>query len=310
MSRVAVIGDVSGHLLELERLLGDLGVDVETGHVPGDLTVVQVGDLVHRGPGSAGVVALVERVRQANPDRWLQLVGNHETQYVRSPVFRWNETLDDATQSTLEDWWQSGWMTVAVALETTGQEVRAPGGQRIHVGSGGLLVTHAGLTAGRWNMLGSPLDASEAARAVNEDARRRSDDDWTGVWAPGVMLTRAPDMNAGCVWAAADSELAVSWVNWAGRAGALPDFHQAHGHARPAWVSRNGLAWSPVVRNIDRTRLGRKFDENTRVSRLIVMRGDMAGIDGLEGGMVLWGTDPGHTDKPKTPWGALELAQS
>ena len=63
-----MIGDVGGHLAELRRELVRLGADPETGELPADLTIVQVGDLVHRGPGLAGVVGLVDRHLRADPD--------------------------------------------------------------------------------------------------------------------------------------------------------------------------------------------------------------------------------------------------
>ena len=93
--RVAVIGDVGGHLSELRRELVRLGADEETGELPADLTIVQVGDLVHRGPDSAGVVRLVDRHLRARPGQWIQLVGNHEAQYLTAPAFAWPERLDE-----------------------------------------------------------------------------------------------------------------------------------------------------------------------------------------------------------------------
>ena len=81
--RVAVIGDLAGHLDELRGELVRLGADASTLRLPDDLTVVQVGDLVHRGPDSDGVVALVDRYLREQPEHWVQLAGNHEGQYVR-----------------------------------------------------------------------------------------------------------------------------------------------------------------------------------------------------------------------------------
>ena len=83
-----------------------------------DLLVVQVGDLVHRGPDSAGVVALVERYLNEQPDQWIQLVGNHEAQYLAEPRFAWPERLDPTTVGSLRRWWSSGQLVVAVALST------------------------------------------------------------------------------------------------------------------------------------------------------------------------------------------------
>lgn len=82
MNMVAVIGDVAGHADELATALVSLGADPLTLGLPAGLTVVQVGDLVHRGPDSSGVLDIVERVLQAQPEQWVQLVGNHEGTYV------------------------------------------------------------------------------------------------------------------------------------------------------------------------------------------------------------------------------------
>ncbi|WFE98601.1 metallophosphoesterase [Micromonospora sp. WMMD964] len=43
--------------------------------------VIQVGDLIDRGPDSAGVLAFVWQ-RLADSRRWIQLIGNHESQYL------------------------------------------------------------------------------------------------------------------------------------------------------------------------------------------------------------------------------------
>jgi hypothetical protein len=87
--RVAVIGDVAGHLDELRTELRRLGADDGTGRLPGDLTIIQVGDLVHRGPASDAVVALVDGYLTRQPMQWVQLVGNHEAHYLRDPMFDW-----------------------------------------------------------------------------------------------------------------------------------------------------------------------------------------------------------------------------
>jgi hypothetical protein len=84
--RVAVIGDIAGHLDELRTELRRLGADGATGWLPGDLTIIQVGDLVHRGPASDAVVALVDGYLTRQPMQWVQLVGNHEAHYLRCAI--------------------------------------------------------------------------------------------------------------------------------------------------------------------------------------------------------------------------------
>lgn len=205
--RVAVIGDVAGHLDELQSELVRLGADARTGALPPDLTVVQVGDLVHRGPDSDGVVRRVDRYLTEQPTQWIQLVGNHEVQYLRDPAFVWADRIGPRAQDALRRWWADGRMRVAVAVDTT---------------AASYLITHAGLTAGFWRKaLGAPGTAHEASRALNGLAGARDN----VLFRPGQMLSGRVTHQAGPIWAAAATELLPSW-----RGVPLP-FSQVHGHA-------------------------------------------------------------------------------
>jgi polynucleotide kinase-phosphatase len=85
-----VIGDVHGCLDELLLLLGTLGYDVardEQGRAvdavhPESRRVIFVGDLVDRGPDSAGVLRLV--MGMVGNDHALSVPGNHEDKLVRA----------------------------------------------------------------------------------------------------------------------------------------------------------------------------------------------------------------------------------
>jgi hypothetical protein len=61
MGRLAVVGDVGGHVDELYRALVGLGMHGESTRLPDGLVVCQVDDLVHHGPASDGVVEFAER---------------------------------------------------------------------------------------------------------------------------------------------------------------------------------------------------------------------------------------------------------
>lgn len=78
--------------------------------------MVQVGDLVHRGPDSNGVIRLVDGYLRNQPDHWIQLIGNHETVYLRSPAFAWPDRLRLRSARQLRRWWREGRAVVAVAL--------------------------------------------------------------------------------------------------------------------------------------------------------------------------------------------------
>lgn len=207
-SRVAVIGDVGGHLTELEAELTRLGADPGRGVIPPDLVVVQVGDLVHRGPDSEHVVALVDRCLHVSPGHWIQLVGNHEAHYLRRPVFDWPQRIDHHAIDTLRSWWATGAMCAATVV--THQEED-------------LLVTHAGLTVRFWrDVLGSPTEARAAAEALNSMARTGVDVLFRG----GSMLGGGPArLDAGPLWARAATELVPGWL-----LEPMP-FGQVHGHS-------------------------------------------------------------------------------
>ena len=79
--RAYVVGDVHGRLDLLEALLGKIHSDIEA-RPPLDTVLVFVGDLIDRGPDSAGVV---ERLRtyQHPGIRPVFLLGNHEEVLLR-----------------------------------------------------------------------------------------------------------------------------------------------------------------------------------------------------------------------------------
>jgi hypothetical protein len=111
--------------------------------LPDDVIVVQVGDLVVRGLDSIGVIHVVQQTQQRHPGQWVQLVGNHESQYVPGGRPFWPEPLAPAGVELLTAWWQTGAMNVAAAVATAkGDEY---------------LVTHAGRTVRNWQDIDEPV---------------------------------------------------------------------------------------------------------------------------------------------------------
>jgi hypothetical protein len=268
--RVAVIGDVGGHLDELRTELRRLGADRETGRLPDDLTIVQVGDLVHRGPASDAVVALVDGYLTHQPMRWVQLVGNHEAHYLRDPVFDWPERISDRSRDTLRRWWAGGQMRVATWV----------GG-----GTESFLITHAGVTADFWRgTLAAPSTAEQAATAIN--SLIGADDD--ALFRAGAMLHgRRRARGAGPVWAATAAELLPGWL-----ATTLP-FSQIHGHdslfdwQRRRFRSADEAAGQPARLTV--------LDEEAKHESTVLAGGRIIGID------------PGHGSRPRRPWRAWEI---
>ena len=79
--RVYAVGDVHGRLDLFEALVEAIDAD-DAAAPPADTTVILLGDLVDRGPDSAGVIALVRAWQWRRRVRIL--AGNHEEMFLRS----------------------------------------------------------------------------------------------------------------------------------------------------------------------------------------------------------------------------------
>jgi hypothetical protein len=184
MTTIVLVGDVGGCATQLAEAVAPYVDDP-------DAVVIQVGDLVDRGPDSSAVLAYVGA--RLPGGRWVQLVGNHDAQYVGGERF-WPETLPDTDAEVLRSWWLRDRMHVAAAIRTAeGEE---------------LLVTHAGLSAEIWQTLGEPVTASTAAELLNT---RPS-------WLWGYR---------GPLWAEAGSDVYPSWLS----PGRFMPYSQVHGHS-------------------------------------------------------------------------------
>ncbi|GAC1320784.1 MAG: hypothetical protein NVSMB12_20650 [Acidimicrobiales bacterium] len=202
--RFALFGDIGGHLQPFVEGLTTIGADPATGRIPPGLVIIQVGDLIDRGPDSDGCVAIVDRFLAGAPDQWIQLFGNHEGNLLGGPRF-WDEPHSDATQETLERWWVEGTGRMATAVRSATD--------------GELLVTHGGLVAPLWELLGRPGLAC-AVETMNGWVGARPD----LAFAPGGLLGSGGV--PGPAWPDAATELYGSWESVA----AVP-FGQVHGHS-------------------------------------------------------------------------------
>jgi len=222
--RVALIGDVGGHRELLERSLTSLGASPAEGTLPDDLVVVQLGDLVDRGPDSAGCVAVADRFLAGGSGRWIQLLGNHEGNRLGGPRF-WDEDIGAQAEQTLQSWWAQRRAGMAVAIRCA--EL------------GDVLVSHGGLVPRLWEILGRPA-SHQAAGVLNS---------WVGsrpelAFAAGELLTGHGGGFCGPAWASAGTELYGAWAD----APFVP-FSQVHGHSSVcAWPSGRLLSTVGRVR--------------------------------------------------------------
>ena len=283
--RALLIGDVAGHLDVLRWALGAHGVDLDTATMPDGLVVVQAGDLVHRGPDSAGVIALVDRfLRGPHAERWIQLIGNHEQPYLFDQPCVISRELDEFSANTLRAWWAEGLAHAATAITPDWTQVALPRRMRSVRPEGDILVTHAGLTHGAWEELGGPPTAAAAAAAINADARGPA----TVTLREGRMTTGTTDLAAGPLWAQAGAELLTSWDQTTD----APHLNQIHGHTTVRGWSQE--RWYPGAADII-NRGDLLADQDTKR--------ELAHI----GNRLIWGIDPGHQQDPAPTWQPLVI---
>lgn len=228
--RTIVFGDTGGHGKQLLASLAELGLDFDTLKLPEDVTVVHLGDLIHKGPNSNQLVHFVNSVMAANPGRWIQLFGNHELHHVPEAPKFWNCDCDLHTVTTLNSWLDSGQAKLTWALDdfselqfgSSPEKHFAPEVKRV-------LFSHAGMTRMFWREMGEHESAVATARATNAVPMSQ-------VSRPGVML-RDPSKPAnrihrpGPAWALAHSEVFSSWTD------TVMPFAQIHGHS-------TGFSWT------------------------------------------------------------------
>ena len=284
-ARALLIGDVAGHLGALRWALAAHGVDPVTATIPDGLVVVQVGDLVHRGPDSAGVIALVDRfLRGPDAARWIQLIGNHEQPYLFEQPSVIGRELDEHSAERLRAWWAEGLAHAATALTPDWAQLALPRRVRSVRSAGGILVTHAGLTHGAWLALDQPATAAAAAAAVNADARGPA----AVTLREGRMTTGITDLAAGPLWAQDGAELLTSWDQTTD----APHLNQIHGHTTTReWDQERW--WPGADAIIDRGDVHVDQVDRQELARL--------------GDRLIWGIDPGHQQTPAPRWQPLAI---
>lgn len=242
--RAAIFGDVGGHATQFFAALVQLGVDIETAVIPEDLMIIQLGDLIHKGPDSDLLVAFVDRclTRDLLAERtrpvferderyqrqWLQLLGNHEMQHLNGYDF-WRCDCSQDTVRLLRKWFRSG---VATTVASIGHD---PLPRRL--ASPTTVLSHGGVTRGFWKAVDPSFTPVVGVHAIRDMERR----DFARLNRHGVMLggQGVPSALVGPIWAAATEEVYPSWDE----VGKDMNFNQAHGHTAPFTWDRQ--AWYP-----------------------------------------------------------------
>lgn len=258
-----VFGDTGGHFHQLQKGLTDIGVDVDQGVIPSDIHIIHIGDLIHKGPHSLEAVKLADRLIRGNPGQWTQIMGNHEAIHLgfSNPLRGCGHTNEDEYINLLQRMNDDGLIRLSYAFEGTNKGANV---------QGSFLATHAALTRGLWEKLGSPA-TPQAAVEVSHQAPPDV------VGKVGVIYKTEPiSMDAGMWWSIAMYEGYPSWNN-----SALP-FHMIHGHTSLVnW--ENGGSWFHDEDNLQY--IYAKTDRNYADNLTYYHQGDK----------VIIGCDPGYT---------------
>lgn len=248
MGDIYIFGDIGGHYVPFMKALDKIGVETSDASIPKGTTIIQVGDLVHRGPRSDELVEWVDAaINQSawNPDtqgRWVQLFGNHEGHHIGGPKFsqtvkgqhvEWE--LGSDAEKILKKWWGSDQAQMACAIRRTDTEKPRE-----------MLVTHAGLAFQTWAGIGFPKGARNTAVTLNAQHVKLA-------FAPGWLLggymkSSGGNMQPpGVAWASAAKEVYPSLLS------RHMGFDQVHGHSTLYnWFSQDWYCDSDISLGIER----------------------------------------------------------
>jgi hypothetical protein len=219
--RTAFIGDVHGELGLFLELLNELDVNMETGEIPSDLRIVQLGDLVHKGTHSDQCVELADHLVRNSPSHWVQLFGNHELAEMdnTSQVSLDGSTiLKESSRELIRSWWADRLASLAYPLVTKDETV---------------LVSHAGLTLGCWKDIGAPENAIVASKSLNQTVGSTN----SPAFNAGKLKHGEVNTSSGPCWAEVNFEFYLPWI-----VRKEVPFSQIHGHAAP-WNWNSSSYW-------------------------------------------------------------------
>jgi hypothetical protein len=210
--KTVIVGDIGGQYELFRDVIESVGGNPDTGHLPNDITMIQVGDIVRYASAPAldslACAQLAQKLIDANEGRYIQLFGNHETPLLGGTLDpHWSVTELPESQPIIQRWWEERLGCLAVTLTKDGQR--------------DILVTHAGLTRGYMEWL-ETTSAFETARKLNSFVGNVGIQEFERT---GGLVTGTINPSADIVWALVGMELHDSWK------GAHPEFNQIHGHS-------------------------------------------------------------------------------
>lgn len=228
---IAVLGDVGGQTQVYRDALSSLGINPDTCIIPDGLELIQVGDVVRFNHSlhldSLGCAEISDRLLRNNPDRFYQLLGNHDLALLGGVLDpHWKIVDLPESRPIVEAWWHEGIVDLSVTLVPEDKDERD------------ILISHAGVGYNYWNHLGG-LDAQGTTKNLNALVSTPVQD----YEIPGYLVTSDNNVNADSGWAIVGPEFHETWI------GHEMPFNQIHGHAcLMEWEGKK--YWSDVSQEI------------------------------------------------------------
>lgn len=210
--KTVIVGDIGGQFDLFKDVIESVGGDPDTGILPRDINMIQVGDIVRYADAPAlnslACAQLAQKLIDVNEGRYIQLLGNHETPLLGGSVDpHWSVKDLPEVKHIVKGWWDNKQAHLAVSLTKDGQR--------------DILITHAGLTRGYMEWLGT-VSSYEAMRKLNSFVGNVGVIEFEQT---GGLVTGVANPSADIVWALVGMELHDSWKD------AHPEFNQIHGHS-------------------------------------------------------------------------------
>lgn len=230
MTTYHVFGDTGGHFRPLYNALVEIGFNPETYELPENVVIIHCGDLIHKGPLSNEIVAVVNRIMRTNPNQWIQLLGNHELNYFPyAPTF-WTQKGIPVTKETIDTllhWYETGAAKFAFGLPATVklEKLEVSARPKLTIPDKPFLFTHAGVGWDYWaEHTGKERNIAQVVEKINNVPMRAAARAGTMLYGPGVDSRFGP---IGPAWAHSIYEV---WETWYGR---NQPFIQIQGHTNP-----------------------------------------------------------------------------
>lgn len=220
--RYIIFGDTGGHYQQLYNSLREIGM-TEDYTLPQDIRVIHLGDLIHKGLYSVQILRMIDNIRWTNPGQWIQIIGNHEAQYLGGYQF-WNKRITQDGVRILTEWYEQGFLTFTHTIDASlNYPLTAKTELEDYLLTSPVVFSHAGISLPFWANNFNNIKPENFQKNIEEMPL-------FNVHKPGIMLGEEFNIKSpvGPIWAHGINEV---WIMW--REFDNSPFNQIVGHIAP-----------------------------------------------------------------------------